>query len=133
MAIREEANLTIIRKNGMLPRIPFSEIKSALLGKNYNLAINFIPPTEAKDLNETYRKKDYAPNVLSFPLADNEGEIYICLSSVRNGAKEFAMSYDKFLHLIVIHGCLHLKGHAHSSTMEELEYKYLEKFYRGKK
>ena len=133
MALREEKNLTIIRKNGMLPRIPFSEIKEALLGKKYSLSVNFVPPGEAKALNLTYRQKDYIPNVLSFPLSEYEGEIYICLSIVRKGAKEFAMSYEKFLHLILIHGCLHLKGHDHSSTMDDMEEKYLNKFYRGKK
>ncbi len=133
MAFREEHNLTLIRKNGMLPRIPFSEIKEALLGKKYDLSINFIGPNEAKDLNIRYRAKDYTPNVLSFPLSENEGEIYICLSVVRSGAKEFSMSYQKFVHLIVIHGCLHLKGLGHSSTMEDMEEKLLHKFYRGKK
>lgn len=131
MDFREEENLTLIRKNGMLPRIPFSDIKNALLGKKYNLSVNFVTPPEAKKLNEDYRQKDYVPNVLSFPLSETEGEIYICLSIVRSGAKEFELSYAEFLHLIFIHGCLHLKGHDHSSTMEELEEKYLKKFYRG--
>lgn len=130
MELREEGNLTLIRKHGMLPRIPFSEIKNALLGKKYVLSINFIGPKEAKDLNVSYRQKDYTPNILSFPLSESEGEIYICLSIVRNGAKEFGLSYAAFLHLVIIHGCLHLKGHDHSSTMEELEGKYLKKFYR---
>ncbi len=131
MEYREEGNLTLIRKNGMLPRIPFSEIKNTLLGKKYELSVNFIPPKEAQKLNISYRKKDYIPNILSFPLSENEGEIYICLSIVRNGAKEFSLTYSGFLHLIFIHGCLHLKGHDHSSTMEELEYTYLHQFYRG--
>ena len=133
MALWEEKNLSVIRKNGMLPSIPFSEIKNALLGKSYNLSVNFIPPAEAKKLNQDYRQKDYTPNILSFPLSESEGEIYICLSIVRKGAKEFELTYEKFLHLIFIHGCLHLNGHDHSSTMEEVEAKYLEKFYRGKK
>jgi rRNA maturation RNase YbeY len=57
------------------------------------------------------------------------GEIYICLSIAKKDAKKFEMSYNKFLHLLVIHGVLHLKGHAHGSTMEELEDSYVQKFY----
>jgi rRNA maturation RNase YbeY len=133
MAIKEVHNLTLIRKNGMLPRIPFSEIKESILGKKYVLSINFVSPKEALTLNKTYRQKDYIPNILSFPLSENEGEIYICLSVVRKGAKEFSLTYQGFLHLIVIHGCLHLKGHDHSSTMEELEETYLKKLYREEK
>ena len=131
MEYLEEGKLTLIRKNGMLPRIPFFEIKNALLGKKYELSVNFILPKEAQKLNITYRQKDYVPNILSFPISENDGEIYICLSVVRNGAKEFNLTYAGFLHLIFIHGCLHLKGHDHSSTMEELEEKYLHQFYRG--
>ena len=133
MATLEKHNLIVTRKNGMLPSIPFSEIKDKLLGKDYTLSINFIGPTEAKNLNETYRQKDYIPNILSFPLSDDSGDIFVCLSVVRKGAKEFGLSYEAFLHLIIIHGCLHLKGHDHSSTMEELEEQYLNYFYRGKK
>lgn len=131
MALLETKNLTVERKTGMLPSVPFSLIKESLLGKSYNLSIAFISPRESQKLNRDYRKKDYAANILSFPLSKSEGEIYICLSIVRAGAKEFEMSYEKFLHLILIHGCLHLKGHDHGSTMEELENKYLKRFYRG--
>ncbi len=129
--ISELKNLTIIRKNGIIPEIPFLAIKEKILGKSYNLTIIFCTPTESKERNKTYRDKDYPTNILSFPLSETEGEIYICLSIARRDAKKFDMSYTKFLHLLVIHGVLHLKGHLHGSTMEELEAKHLGVFFRG--
>jgi ssRNA-specific RNase YbeY (16S rRNA maturation enzyme) len=42
------------------------------------------------------------------------------------------MSYNKFIHLLIIHGMLHLKGHAHGSTMEKLEDTYLTRFCKTK-
>lgn len=130
MALRELHNLTLVRKNGTIPDVPFLPIKEKILGKNYSLTIVFCSPEESRTRNKTYRDKDYPTNILSFPLSDNEGEIYISLSTARGDAKKFDMSYQKFLHLLVIHGVLHLKGHAHGSTMEELEETYLNKFYK---
>jgi rRNA maturation RNase YbeY len=120
MALTELHNLTVIRKNGTLPEVPYLAIKETLLGKKYSLTVIFCTPEESKMRNKTYRDKDYPTNILSFPLDENEGEIYISLSAARRDAKKFEMSYIEFLHLLIIHGCLHLKGHDHGSTMEEL-------------
>lgn len=130
MAFRELHNLTLVRKNGTLPDVPFLAIKEKILGKKYLLNIIFCTPKESQKQNLIYRDKDYPTNILSFPLSENEGEIYIPLSIVRSEAKKFNMTYIKFLHFLIIHGCLHLKGYDHSSTMEELEDKHLKQFFR---
>ena len=130
MAFSELHNLTLVRKNGTLPDVPFLAIKEKILGKKYSLNIIFCSPAESKKQNLIYRDKDYPTNILSFPLSENEGEIYIPLGLVRYEAKKFEMSYIKFLHFLIIHGCLHLKGYDHSSTMEELEDKHLKQFFR---
>lgn len=129
MAILETKNLTVIRKNGTLPNVPFLEIKNKLLGKTYDLTVTFCTPKESQERNKTYRDKDYPTNILSFPLDERTGEIYICLSIARRDANKFDMTYDQFLHLLVIHGCLHLKGHDHGSTMDSLEEKHLKQFF----
>ena len=131
MPLVEYKNLTIARKRGPIPIVPFTRIKEVILGKTYNLSIVFCTKEESKLQNKIYRNKDYPTDILSFPLSKNEGEIYIPLSMVRAEAKKFAMSYKKFLHFLIIHGMLHLKGYKHSSTMEGLEDKYLNKFFRG--
>lgn len=127
--ILEKKNLTVIRKNGTIPSLPFLPIKEKILGKAYDLTVVFCTPEESRERNRECRGKDYPTNILSFPLSEKEGEIYISLSVARRDAKKFEMSYDKFLHLLLIHGCLHLKGHDHGSTMEQLEDLYLNKFY----
>ena len=131
MALQEHNNLTIIRKNGDIPEIPYLSIKEKLLGKKYDLTVVFCTPKESQERNQAYRHKDYPTNILSFPLSDSLGEIYICLSVAKKDAAKFEMSPLEFLHLLVIHGCLHLKGHLHGSTMEELENKHLKLFFRG--
>jgi rRNA maturation RNase YbeY len=132
MAIIEQKNLTLIRKNGEIPELPYLSMKEKILGKKFELTVIFCSPKESQERNKAYRGKDYPTNILSFPLSLNEGEIYISLSVARNDAKNFEMSYGQFLHLLMVHGMLHLKGHDHGSTMEELEDKLLHTFYRGK-
>jgi len=131
--ISELKNLTIIRKNGTIPSVPFLAIKEKVLGKNYKLTLVFCSPKESRELNKKYRNKDYPTNILSFPLEKNEGEIYISLSTARPDAKKFSLTYLGFIHLLFIHGCLHLKGLEHGSIMESLEDKYLKEFLSEKK
>ena len=132
MSIQEHPNFTIIKKNGDIPPMPFLSIKEKILGKKYNLALIFFTLKESQALNKKYRHKDYSTNILSFPLSKDEGEIYISLATARRDAKNFSLTYNEFLHLLFIHGTLHLKGYDHSSTMERLEDKYLKSFLREK-
>jgi probable rRNA maturation factor len=131
MPFIEEKNLTIIRKRGNLPPLPYKKIKETILGKSYELTLIFCTEEESQERNNTYRQKDHPTNILSFPLDEKEGEIYICPPVAKKDAKKFEMTELQFLHLLLVHGCLHLKGHDHGSTMEELEAKYVKKFYRG--
>lgn len=126
-------NLEIVAETGTIPNVPVLQIKNYILGKDYSLNLIYTGPKKAFELNNTYRKKDYIPNILSFPLSDDEGEIYICRSIARKQYKDFDLSYNDYLVLLVVHGILHLKGHEHSSKMEELEDELTKKFTKEKR
>lgn len=113
---------------GKLPRLPFVSVKNKILGEKYDLSISVLSSKKQREINRTYRGKDNTTNILSFPLSSNSGEITIDPKKVRKDAPLFEMSYTKFFLLLVIHGCLHLKGFEHSSTMEREEKKYLKMF-----
>ena len=106
----------------------FLNYKNTILGKKYELNIVIVSPAKSRELNRTYRDKDYPTNILSFPLSKNEGEIFLEPNKVKKGAKEFEMDFDNFLKFLVIHGMLHLKGLDHGKKMEALEEKYCKKF-----
>jgi probable rRNA maturation factor len=110
------------------PRIPATAITEKIAGKRYNLSLVYIGETRAQSLNIEHRNKDYIPNILSFPLDESAGEIFICPSVARREAKNFNLSYRNYLIFLLIHGLLHLKGHDHGATMERLEQKYLRVF-----
>ena len=118
----------INKTKGKLPSLPFVSIKDKILGSNYDLSVSFLSPLEQKKINKKYRDKDTTTNVLSFSLSENSGEITFDLSKVKADAPLFDMIYSEFLKYLFIHGCLHLKGFEHSSTMEKEEKKYLKIF-----
>jgi rRNA maturation RNase YbeY len=106
----------------------FIEIKNKILGKDYDLSWAFISPKKIQKLNLEYREIDKPTDILSFPLSKKEGEIYICKSETRRMAKDFDRSYENFIYFLFIHGCVHLKGYDHGSTMERIEAKFRKEF-----
>lgn len=70
-------------------------------------------------LNQQWRNKDYATNVLSFPYQQEpmlHGDLVICPAVVlREAAEQNKPSEAHFAHLIV-HGILHLQGFDHETS-----------------
>lgn len=112
-----------------VPTLPFASMKDAVLGKKYNLSLVIAGDTRTRTLNEQYRGKTYIPNVLSFPLDNNNGEIFLNLKQAKREHRAREESYEYFTALLVVHGMLHLKGMAHGSTMEAQEQRLLRKFH----
>ena len=106
------------------PTHPYETIKNDILGKKYTLSLAFIGSTQAQRLNREHRKKTYVPNVLSFPLTDDTGEIFITPTVALKEAKKFAMTVDGYIGFLFVHALLHLKGFDHGDTMEKAEKKY---------
>jgi probable rRNA maturation factor len=111
-----------------VPTLPFLSIKNAVLGVKYNLSLVVAGDTRTRTLNTKYRSKTYVPNVLSFPIDKQHGEIFLNLKQARREHRAREESYEYFVALLVIHGMLHLKGMAHGSTMEGKERQLLSKF-----
>lgn len=116
-----------------VPDIPFVALKNKILGKNFSLSLVFVTPVKARALNQTYRGKNYHPNVLTFPLAKQEGEIFINLTKAASEAREYEHQPDQHVAFLFIHGLLHLKGLSHSSKMESEEQKFLKLFFTDDK
>ncbi|MFT5180114.1 MAG: putative rRNA maturation factor [Candidatus Paceibacteria bacterium] len=107
----------------------FTNITDAVLGEKYDASLVFVGDTRSQSLNKKYRNKSYIPNVLSFPLDKENGEIFINLKQAEKESKEHGVPYKKYVGLLFIHGCLHLKGLDHGKKMDGLEDKYLKKFF----
>ena len=99
------------------------------------LTIRLVDEAEGRELNNTWRHKDYATNVLSFPadvpdeLLDIPllGDLVICVPVVEREAQEQAKTLDAHWAHLVIHGCLHLLGYDHIEDEEAEEMEALER------
>ena len=121
--------ISILNKTkGKLPRLPFVQLKNAILGEKYELSLVFVSPKESHKINLQYRNKDNPTNVLSFPLSKTSGEIFLDQKTSAKDAPNFDMTQSQFLQFLVIHAMLHLKGYEHGSTMERQEKKFLKIF-----
>lgn len=112
------------------PKLPYQAVKDELLGKGYELSLNFVGEKRARQINQQSRGKSYVPNVLSFPLHNLSGEIYITPAVVKRESKDWQHSYEKHVLFLFIHGLLHLKGFDHGEKMESLEEKFLKKYFK---
>ncbi len=108
---------------GKLPRLPFAKISDAVLGAEYECSLVIVSSRKSRELNRVHRKKDNATNILSFPLDEHEGEIFLDLTKARREAPLFGRSYTNFIAFLFIHGLFHLKGLDHSPKMETQEKK----------
>lgn len=81
-----------------------------------------------RELNRTYRNRDYATDVLSFdlgpemasgsPVDSGIGEIYISLDRASHQAAEFGVPLNAELARLLVHGLLHLAGYDHHTEAE---------------
>lgn len=102
-------------------KILYKQIKDRILGPEYELSVVFIGRERSRTLNRNWRGKDQPATVLSFPLTDSSGEIYICPAAADRRAAEYERSLEKFYLFLFIHGCFHLIGMEHGGRMEANE------------
>ena len=108
--------------------VPFAKIKVGILGASYELSLVLIGDTLARRLNKEHKGKTNPTNVLSFPISDTEGEIFINVRRAQRDAKKFGQTWREHVAFLFIHGCLHLRGEEHGEQMEHNEDKYLKKY-----
>lgn len=80
------------------------------------ITIRFVEPEEGQSLNNDYRGKDYATNVLSFPYEVEPvvaGDLVICATVVEREAAEQEKTLEAHYAHLIVHGILHLQGYDH--------------------
>lgn len=97
------------------------------------LTLRIVDKAEITELNATYRHKNYATNVLSFPapmdIRDREGilgDIVICADIVNHEAQEQNKQQEAHWAHMTIHGVFHLLGYDHENDQEAEEMETLE-------
>ncbi|MEJ2254160.1 MAG: rRNA maturation RNase YbeY [Nitrospirota bacterium] len=103
----------------------------SLLGlQRTELSVLLAGPERVRQLNRTYRGRDHATDVLSFPLHDLsrgfpvEGEVLlgdVVINPVRaeEQAREQGVALEEELRRLLVHGLLHLLGYEHEASPEQ--------------
>ena len=113
----------------------FKKWAKAALRVDTEVTIRIVDEAEGCALNSTYRGKDYATNVLTFPLTETPhlmGDIIICAPVVVAEAAAQKKSIEAHFAHLTVHGVLHLHGYDHeieaqAELMESLEITILQK------
>jgi probable rRNA maturation factor len=111
-----------------------------------NLTISFVDTDEIASLNEVHMGKSGPTDVLSFPIEDAApgsppkqiidgpplllGDIFISADVVADHARQYGVSFDDEVSLMICHGVLHILGWDHQTeaeadAMEEREAEHL--------
>ncbi|MDR1909271.1 MAG: rRNA maturation RNase YbeY [Spirochaetaceae bacterium] len=101
-------------------------VLEALHKTNWDLSVLLCNDTRIRSLNNRYRGRDEATDVLSFSLGETlheaegdrylPGDIVVSLDSLGENARYFGVKEHEELRRLVIHGILHLDGMDHATN-----------------
>ncbi|WP_371195889.1 rRNA maturation RNase YbeY [Glaciecola sp. SC05] len=101
--------------------------------KPIELSIRSVSIEESNQLNLTYRNKDSATNVLSFPAdipefveSNHIGDIAICAQVLCDEAKAQNKAIENHWAHLCVHGLLHLLGYDHITEQDAAEMEAIE-------
>ena len=107
--------------NQIPTRSQFKKWAKAALRVDTEATIRIVDEAEARELNKMYRGKDYATNVLTFPLTEEPhlmGDIIICAPVVEVEAQAHNKLLEAHYAHLTIHGILHLHGYDHETEAQ---------------
>ena len=103
------------------------------------VTVAFVDDAEIQDLNKTWRGKDSATDVLSWPAVNTDeplepflGDIAISLDTAGRQAATRKWELSDEVSLLAVHGFLHLLGHDDDEDDDAARMRLLERFAVGK-
>jgi len=101
-------------------RQQFRKWALAALSQNAEITLRIVDAEEGRDLNNNYRSKDYATNVLTFTLNESPlmGDIVLCATVIAQEATEQGKMLEAHYAHLTVHGVLHLQGHNHENDAD---------------
>ena len=103
-------------------------VKAALM-QHAEIVLRLVDETEGRELNQQFRHKNYATNVLTFVYNDTQplaGDIVLCAPIVSKEAQQQHKNLLAHYAHLTVHGVLHLQGYDHIEDAEAAEMEQLE-------
>ena len=112
------------RHRAALPRHFVARCIRHALVDDAEITVRIVNAQEGQALNSSYRKKDYATNVLTFDYAQEPvvmADLVLCAPVVAQEAKEQGKTLQAHYAHLLVHGALHAQGWDHETSTQDAE------------
>jgi probable rRNA maturation factor len=106
---------------GKPSRAQFRKWIRAALDHDACVTLRIVGQKEGRTLNRSYRRKDYATNVLTFALNNRppfEGDLALCAPVIAQEARTQKKKLAAHYAHLTVHGMLHLQGYDHENERD---------------
>ncbi len=120
------------RHRAALPRHAVTRAIRHALDADAEITVRIVGEEEGRELNKSYRHKDYATNVLTFDYAQEPvvmADLVLCAPVVAREAREQGKTLAAHYAHLLVHGTLHAQGWDHETSdadAEEMEAREVE-------
>ena len=122
----------VARHRAALPRHKVIGGIRHALDADAEMTVRIVGEDEGRELNQSYRGKDYATNVLTFDYATEPmvmADLVLCAPVVAREAKEQGKTLAAHYAHLLVHGALHAQGWDHETSdadADEMEAREIE-------
>lgn len=112
------------RHRAALPRHTVTRAIRHALADDAEITVRIVGEEEGRALNQSYRKKDYATNVLTFDYEQKPmvmADLVLCAPVVAREAKEQGKTLAAHYAHLLVHGTLHAQGWDHETSEADAE------------
>jgi probable rRNA maturation factor len=110
------------RHRAALPRHWVSRCLRHALATDAELTVRIVNENEGRALNHSYRRKDYATNVLTFDYQQSPvvmADLVLCATVIAKEAKEQGKSLKAHYGHLLVHAALHAQGWDHETSIKD--------------
>ncbi len=110
------------RHRAALPRHKVARWIRHALALDAEITVRIVGENEGRALNLSYRKKDYATNVLTFDYTQEPvvvADLVLCAPVVAREAKEQGKTLQAHYAHLLVHGTLHAQGWDHETSAQD--------------
>ena len=112
------------RHRAALPRHAVRRYLRHALAHDAEITVRIVGEDEGLALNNRYRKKKYATNVLTFDYAQAPlvmADLVLCAPVIAKEAKEQGKNLAAHYAHLLVHGCLHAQGWDHETSLKDAQ------------
>jgi probable rRNA maturation factor len=114
----------VARHRAALPRHQVVRWIRHALERDAEITVRIVDAEEGRALNHSYRKKDYATNVLTFDYAQEPvvaADLVLCAPVIAKEARENGKTLRAHYAHLLVHGALHAQGWDHETSEQDAD------------